>query len=192
MLFIGEGSAIEVIHQCTCSLIATLAAAIHGKNIILSALVDCLYRLEEVLCRPSMLFCINILEGIRLLEHGLIDCHAVRNHSKGILIVLSVRRCTGIFYIFINVLRRLIFKNIFQVYHKSFCAPVCHESFRAFHDEVRCRFSFNRRIDLIVSVRIIQVFYRNVHIRILLIEVFQERIDRFTLPPLSNRISEKL
>ena len=95
------------------------------------------------------------------------------NHSQGILIVLSFGGLTSLHYVGIDILCRIIFKEIRQIYHQALCTPVCYQTLRSFHNQVRCRISFDGGIYLVVTALVVQILYGNMDIRILSVKILQ-------------------
>ena len=112
VLCIRECSAVQIVHQCSCSLIAALSCAVDSRYILLTTVIDCLDSLEEVFCRPGVIVEIKILKRIRVLENGLIDRHAVRDHAERILVILAVAALAGCRNILVQIRGSIVCEQI--------------------------------------------------------------------------------
>ena len=192
VLRVCKRAAVHIVDQSSGSLVAALACTVNRQHIFLSAVINRLYCLQEILCGfPGIRGFIDILHRVRFLHVGLVDCHAVRYHAERIFIYLSVFAGAGVFYRFVKIGCRVFRHNIGEIHHISLGAPVCNQSFRSFKDHIRCLSAFDRGIDLIVAVRVIKIFYGNLNIGILRVEVGNQCVDRSRIAPFADRICPK-
>ena len=192
VLRVCKRAAVHIVDQSSGSLVAALTRAVNREHIFLAAVINRLDSLQEIICGfPGIRGFIDILHRVRFLHVGLVDCHAVRYHAERIFIYLSVFAGAGVLNRFVKIGCRVFRHNIGEIHHISLGAPVCNQSFRSFKDHIRCLSAFDRGIDLIVAVRVIKIFYGNLNIGILRVEVGNQCVDRSRIAPFADRICPK-
>ena len=68
MFRVCKCAAVEVVNQCTCSLVAALAAAVYSAYVGLAGIVNCLNSFYKVIRCPCAVFFIQILKSISSFE----------------------------------------------------------------------------------------------------------------------------
>jgi len=134
-------------------------------------------------------FFINVGKRPRLPEHVVIDGHAVGGHADREFIVCAVPVPAGCPDIFIDLPGGIGFPQVGQIHHPALFAPICHNTLRAFQNQVRSAVLQDGLADPFIPVVVGQIFHRNVDVRIFLMEAVQDVGHRGGVAPVAYRES---
>ena len=184
MLGIGVGAAVEVGDESAGALVAALAAAEHGADVLVAGVIDGLNSLEEVLGGPGVVLQVDVLQRVGRLKDVLVDGHAVRGHADRQLENLAVGAGAGAGDAFIGALG----DEIAQIEHQALGAPVGDQTLGPFHDDVGSLAALNSGVDLVVAVGVVEILDLYGDLGMDLIERVDEALDRSLVGPLADGI----
>ena len=185
---IGKGAAVHVVDDGAGALVAALAAAVDRADVGLAGVVDGLHSLQEVVGGPGVVLGIDILHSTGSLKHGLVDGHAVRGHAERELVVSAGGILAGGLNAGADVGLLVVGPQVAQIGHQALGAPVGNQTLGSFHDDVRCAAALDSGVDLVVAVGVVEVLDGDVDVRILGIEVCQQRINGRGIAPLADGV----
>ena len=135
-----------------------------------------------------MVLGIDILHSTGSLKHGLVDGHAVRGHAERELVVSAGGILAGGLNAGADVGLLVVGPQVAQIGHQALGAPVGNQTLGSFHDDVRCAAALDSGVDLVVAVGVVEVLDGDVDVRILGIEVCQQRINGRGIAPLADGV----
>ena len=106
-------------------------------------------------------FHIDILVSAGSLECIVVDSHAVSRHNNRIFVASTVSIEAGSNAGGIDLSKIFLIPEISKVYHVAFCAPVCNQTLRAFHHEVRSSAAFESGVHLVVTIGVVKILNSN-------------------------------
>ena len=131
---------------------------------------------------------VDVLVGAGGDERIIVDGHAVRGHNEGVLIAGAVRGEAG------RDAGRIDFglvggvPHVGEIDHVALRAPVGNETFRPFHDEVGSGAAFERGVDLVVAVGVVEIFHGDGDAGVRRLERGDEGIDGVSIAPAADRV----
>jgi len=158
VLSVGEGAAVQVVHQCAGALVTALADAVNSANLLAGVLVNSVHSLEEILGGlPGVGVLVDVLHSVGSLEDGLVDGHAVSGHDQGILISGVVVGEAGGQSSSVDLLLVGVVEQVSDVDQLALGAPVGDQTLGSFHDQVGSGVALDGGVDLVVAVGVGQV-----------------------------------
>ena len=192
MLGIGEGAAVHIVDDRAGALVAALAAAVDGCNILITAIVQCVNGLEEAIGAPGVLISINVLVCAHFLDLGHVHGHAVCGHAQGILIVVTGIVPAGGLNGSVDVLLGIVGPQVVQGSHNALLAPVGNQTFGTFHDQVGCAAALDGGVDLVITIGVIQVLNGDLDVGIFCVEAGDQLLHSLVLAPAADGVCPQL
>ncbi len=130
----------------------------------------------------------NVLVRAHFLDLGHVHGHAVCGHAQGILVVVARSRCGRQTPQMRRCPSCVVGPQVVQRSHNALGTPVGHQTLGAFHDHVGCAAALDGGVHLVVAVGVVEVLDGDVDVRILGIEVCQQRINGRGIAPLADGV----
>ena len=192
MSCIGEGAAVHVVDDGAGALVAALAAAVDGCNILITAIVQCVNGLEEAVGAPGVLISINVLVCAHFLDLGHVHGHAVCGHAQGVLVVVTGVVLAGGLHRLVDVLLGVVGPQVVQRSHNALGAPVGDQTLGTFHDQVGCAAALDGGVDLVIAVGVVQILHGDLDVGVLGIEAGDQLLHGLILAPAADGVGPQL
>ena len=185
MVSVGVGAAADVGDQSAGALVAALAAAVDGANVLVAGIINSLNSLEEVFDGvPGAGLFVQVLQSAGSLEDIAVDGHAVGDHADGQLVQLAVGAGAGSNDGLIGAGGN----DVLQVDQQALGAPVGDQTLGTFHDDVGSLVAFDGGVDLVVTVGVVQVLDLDSDVGVDSVEIGDQLSDGSLIDPLADGV----